>query len=40
MAAFSAKTKTDQELIDNIKELDSFKFLQQFPMVICIAVNV
>ena len=40
MAAFSAKTKTDQDLISNIEELDSFKFLQQFPMVICIAVNV
>lgn len=40
MAAFSAKTKTDQELIDNIKALDSFVFLQQFEEVICIAVNV
>lgn len=40
MAAFSAKTKTDQELIDNIQALDSFVFLQQFEEVICIAVNV
>ena len=40
MAAFSSKNKTDQELIDNIKNLDSFVFLQQFPEVICIAVNV
>lgn len=40
MAAFSAKNKTDQELIDNIKNLDSFVFLQRFPEVICIAVNV
>ena len=40
MAAFSAKTKTDQELIDDIKTLDSFAFLQQFEEVICIAVNV
>ncbi len=40
MAAFSANTKTDQDLIDNIKALDSFAFLQQFEEVICIAVNV
>lgn len=40
MAAFSADTKTDQELIAKITSLDSFCFLQQFPEVICIAVNV
>lgn len=40
MAAFSAREMTDQRLIDNITGLDSFKFLQQYPEVICIAVNV
>ena len=40
MAAFSAKTTPDQELINVIKALDSFVFLQKYEEVICIAVNV
>lgn len=40
IAAFSAKTMPDKELINDITTRDSFKFIQQFPEVICIAVNV
>lgn len=40
IAAFSAHNMTDQQLIDNIKGLDSFNYLQHFSEIICVAVNV
>ncbi len=40
IAAFSCKSRTDQEIIDSIKEIDEYKSLEGYDEVICIAVNI
>lgn len=40
VGSFSSKNESDQELIDKIKDLDSYKSLQAaYPEIICIGIN-